>query len=389
MCTQIVPIEGYSVSLIKVAAMSLAPILFIIGGYFKRISDSLVYGVIILVMMFVCAALASPFVAWDRIGYRAMYVFMFILITGILYEGCISLSLLKRLLITLLLLYGIVMILQHILLLTGIRQFPLLNYNATITMAGVFKVNGLAAESSHAARIMTVMYWGTIKLVEIENKHKLTFRNIIQELPCCTVLFFLSMLTMGSATAIIGMLLIFIYILNKNIGLFLIALVGFIMIMSLDVDNVQIQRVQKVFFSIFSDDVGETLKNSEGSGAVRILPIINTFKLNLFSLDTWIGQGSTYNPNTSFIDRVFSSNRYIGDITSFGLLSYIASLVFVYKCCIRKFFSIETLLFLCLATFSVGSVYYTWFMFIVFASIRFIENQSFKSDQETTQIENI
>lgn len=72
------------------------------------------------------------------------------------------------------------------------------------------------------------------------------------------------------------------------------------MIMSLDVDNVQIQRVQKVFFSIFSDDVGETLKNSEGSGAVRILPIINTFKLNLFSLDTWIGQGSTYNPNTSF-----------------------------------------------------------------------------------------
>ena len=160
--------------------MSLAPILFITGGYLKKISDSLVYGVISLVMMFVCAALASPFVAWDRIGYRAMYVFMFILITGILYEGCISLSLLKRLLTTLLLFYGIVMILQHILLLTGIRQFPLLNYSATITMAGVFKVNGLAAESSHAARIMTVMYWGIIKLVEIENKHKLTFRNIIR-----------------------------------------------------------------------------------------------------------------------------------------------------------------------------------------------------------------
>lgn len=33
----------------------------------------------------------------------------------------------------------------------------------------------------------------------------------------------------------------------------------------------------------------------------------------------------------------------------------------------------ETLLFLCLATFSVGSVYYTWFMLILFAAIRYLD----------------
>lgn len=388
MSTQIVPIEGYSVSLVKVAAMSLAPVLFAIWGYFKGISNALVYGIIMLIIMFVCAAFASPLVAWNRIGYRAMYVCMFILVTSILCEGCISPSLLKRLLMTLLLLYGIVMILQHILFLVGIRQFPLLNYSATITMTGVFKVNGLASEPSHAARIMTVMYWGIIKLTEMERENKLTFKELIQELPYCSALFFLSMVTMGSATAMIGILLIFTYCLNKNIGVFLMAIVGFILLMSIDIDNIQIQRIQKVFFSIFSDDVGDTLKNSEGSGAVRILPIINTFKMDLSSLETWIGQGSTYNPNISFIDRVFSNNRYIGDITSFGLLSYIASLVFVYKCCIRNFVSMQTLLFLCLSTFSVGSVYYTWFMFIVFASIKNFENSSLANRKEIIQIEN-
>ena len=34
----------------------------------------------------------------------------------------------------------------------------------------------------------------------------------------------------------------------------------------------------------------------------------------------------------------------------------------------------ETLMFLLLATFSVGSVYYTWFMFMVFAAIKYYEN---------------
>lgn len=144
----------------------------------------------------------------------------------------------------------------------------------------------------------------------------------------------------------------------------------------IEIDNSQVRRIQNVFNSFFSDDISRTLKKSEGSGAVRIMPFINTFKMDFFSLDTWIGQGSVSNSNTNFIDRVFSESRYIGDITSFGLLSYIASLIFVFKCCIKRFYSTETLLFLFLATFSVGSVYYTWLMLMIFAAIKYFENQT-------------
>ena len=326
--------------------------------------------------MIVCALLAPSLVAWDRIGYRAMYILMFICVNGIIYDGSITLPFLKRLLVILTISYGIIFIIQHILFLSGIRQVPFLNYYASVTMAGVFKPNGLAIEPSHAARILTVMYWGILKLTEIAQGQKLTFNSAIKELPYCSILFFLSMIAMGSATAMIGILLIFLYFFNRNIVFFLLGLIIFILIMNVEIDNSQVHRIQNVLNSFFSDDVAETLKKKEGSGAVRIMPFINTLRMDFFSLDTWIGQGSIVNHNSNFIDRVFSESRYIGDITSFGLLSYIASLVFVFKCCIRKLCSMETLFFLFLATFSVGSVYYTWLMFMIFAAIKYFENQA-------------
>ena len=139
--------------------------------------------------------------------------------------------------------------------------------------------------------------------------------------------------------------------------------------MNMEIENMQIRRIQNVFNSFFSDDVSETLKKSEGSGAVRIMPFINTFNMDFFSVSTWIGQGSV--SETNFLKKVFSESRYLGDITSFGLISYLTSLLFVYKCCIRKFLSMETLIFLLLATFSVGSVYYTWLMLMIFMIVKY------------------
>lgn len=327
MGVQIILFEGYSVSPVKVTAMSLSLLLIVLFGYFKNVTDALVWGVVNLVIMVACASWASPLIAWDRIGYRGMYIIMFVCVNNILYDGCISISFLKRILITLTLLYGIVFLIQHILFLLGIHQLPIINYYASITMSGVFKPNGLAAEPSHAARIMTVMYWGILKLTEMEMGKRLTIKDTLKIHPYCSALFLISMLTMGSATAIIGILLVLLYFFNRSIGIFIIAIIGFILMMTIKTDNSQLVRVQNIFNSLFSDDVASTLKMREGSGAVRIMPIINTFRMDFFSLETWIGQGSTTDASVSFLDRVFSSSRYIGDITSFGLLSYISSLL--------------------------------------------------------------
>ena len=180
------------------------------------------------------------------------------------------------------------------------------------------------------------------------------------------------MIAMSSATAIIGMLLVLSHFFSKNIFLIFIALIVFIVIMNVEIDNLTIKRIQVVFNSFFSDDVANSLKKGEGSGAVRIMPIVNTItNLDWFSWSSWVGQGSVQNQGVDFVKQMFRENRYIGDVTDFGLFSYFTSLLFVYKCCIRKFFSLESLMFLLLTTFCVGSVYYTWLMLIVFCLIKY------------------
>jgi hypothetical protein len=374
MSIQLVAIEGYALSVVKVAAMALSAFFIIIFGYTKRLSNAVVYGLFNVIIMSVCAILASPLVAWDRIGYRMLYILMFICVYDIIYEGNINIQMAKRLCIILIVLYGIDIILQYFLHFAGFQEFPLLNHYGTITMTGIYKPNGLSIEPSHSARIMTIIYWSIIKLTEIENKRKQSFIEFVKAYPITSALFYISMLSMGSATALIGVLLILLVFFYQNYALFLIGLIGFILIMNMQIDNPQVRRLQIIFNSLFSDDTISSLKRKESSGAIRILPILNTFRMDIFAVDTWIGQGSV-SQIRNFLQRTLSERRYIGDVTSFGLLSYLASLLFVYKCCIRRFLSMETVLFFFLATFSVGSIYYTWLMLILFCLVQYFESE--------------
>lgn len=44
---------------------------------------------------------------------------------------------------------------------------------------------------------------------------------------------------------------------------------------------------------------------SEGSGAVRIMPILNTFSIDLFDSQPWIGQGNDQETNAqNYIKRM-------------------------------------------------------------------------------------
>lgn len=372
MSTQIIALEGFGVSSIKVIAMLLAPLIILTFGYFKFISEALVCGGIFLITMTVCAMCSSHLVAWNRIGYRAMYVMMFICIYYIIYEGCINLIFFKKIIRVLIVAYGISFIIQHVFFLAGFREIPILNFYGSLTLKGVFKPNGLAIEGSHAARILTVLYWSFLKLTEIEKEHLIKFKESWKDYTLPTLFFWFSMVLMGSATAMIGMFLILLYFFKRSAGVILCGLIAFILLMDMDIDNVTIKRVQVVFNSFFSDNVGNALQKGEGSGAVRIMPIVNTVtNLDLFSWKSWIGQGSVQNLDIDFVKRMFSDSRYIGDITDFGLFSYLLSLIFVYRCCIRCFFSMESLLFLFLATFSVGSVYYTWLMLILFCIVKY------------------
>ena len=374
--TQIIGIEGFVISPIKVAAMMCAPLIILVCGYIKHLSDALVYGVLYIIVITLCALCASNAVSYARIGYRAMYVMTFVCVYYMVHRGQIELSFFKRIFKTIIIVYGLIIFSQYILYFSGIRQFTLLNFYGAVGMNGVFKPNGLAVEASHAARILPVLYYGLLKLTEIETGNNACYKNSWKEdLKLPSITFWVSMIMLHSATAMIGMFLIFFYLFKDNRMIILCLFVAFIILMNVEIDNLTFKRIQVIYHSFFSGDMASSLQQNEGSGAVRIMPIINTLtNLNLFSLSTWIGTGNVHDLNVDFVKRMFSEDRFIGDISDYGLISYLTSLALVYKCSIGRFFSIESLMFLCLATFSVGSVYYTWLMLIVFCIIKFYES---------------
>lgn len=372
MSVQIIALEGEEISPIKVFAMMLAP--FLIVFMRLKINDyrAILLSGVYISMMAICCLLSGQGISWSRIGYRAMFVMMFICVYGIVYNGDINLQFIKKILKVLLVAYGITYAIQHVLYLFGVTELPIFNYYFQPNPYGVFKATGLSLEASHSGRLMPLFYWGILKLTEIETGRPIGFIQSWKQFPLLSALFWLTMATMGSAMAVIGGILILVYLFRRNRVLILCGVALFVALMCIDVDNSQVKRVQVVVNSLFSDNPRDVMIEKELSGATRIVPMLNMLSIDLTNISTWVGSGNVQDITVDQLyDATFLKSRYIGDIPDYGLLTYIASLLFVYGCCIRKFLSMESLLFFVLATFCIGSIYYTWLMLMLFSMVRY------------------
>lgn len=385
MSVQIIGIEGMRISPVKVAAMGCSPlIMLILWGHFMNDVKVLFYSIFYLVVLIICCSLSGNTIVWDRIIYRGLFLATFCCVYQTLYTGKLTIEYFQKLLVFLVCLYGTVFIIQNISFAVGIRQLLLINLYGAQTMVGSLKANVLAIEPSHAARILAFLYLGVVKLTEIMKGREMSLLEHYRENPYSTISFFITMLFMGSATAIIGFFCIMAHFVKRHVILYVLTAIGVVTLLNVDTGIEQLTRVRNVINAFFSDDVVSNLKAKEGSGASRIIPMVNTFtNLNLFSWTTWVGQGSTH-MRTHL--SMFSTQR-IGDITDFGLFTYLCSLLFVYKCCIRKFFTIENLLFFIMIGYAVGSLYTCWCALIVCTAIKYYSDHVPASETENGDIQ--
>lgn len=368
MSVQIIALEGMSISPLKAGAMSLSfPILFCLLTRTRRDMTVFFLAIVYLTVLTCCSIMSSAVVSWDRIIYRAMFLSTFICHYYIIYTEKTDISFVRKLFAFIVCAYGASFILQCFFFLIGIRGLLLINLSGAMTMGGGIKANCLAIEPSHAARILAFVYWGYIVLTEIVNAREMTIIEHYKKNPYVTVSFWLTMLFMGSSTAILGAAIVGIHFVKKRLEIYLFAVIACIVFMNIDFHIETIDRLKKVVEAFMSDDTVNTLKNTESSGGSRIAPIVNTLThLDVTLLETWIGRGSD---NVRTHAAMWTTQR-IGDINDFGLVTYICSLIFVFKCCIRRFFCIETLLFAILLGFAIGSLYTCWCGMMVFTAIR-------------------
>ncbi len=371
MCTQFVGIEGYGVSPLKVALMGLAPIFFLMNN--PRINKAVVFGSLFFISCVLCAYMAGP-VRWSTVIYQGMFIFIFVCFYSLLRQGEIQLDSFKRFLKYFIYTYCIVLILQQICLLMGLKNFILINLANQYYLA-IDKLPLLTQEPSSSARILAVLMLGYLRCTEIGTGSKPHLSELFsEENRWVTILFLYAMTTMGSGTAYICLGILSCYFINRKSAIYIIPLVASLVFLS---DYFEIKQLSRVKATIEATATGDSdiVIETDQSASSRILPLLNLVtKTDLSDKTSWFGKGTSTKEEKENWFRTFTKAR-VSIVDQYGLLTFLFSLVLVYSCIIKRIFSIESLFFIIIFGLSLMNVAYVWGAMMIFAAVRYFQEQ--------------
>ncbi len=372
MCIQFIPIEGYGVSNIKIAAMCLTPFIWL--NSFKTFSKAFVWGGIYLLVILFSVIYNSDSFRLSTVGYKVSFVMMFIMYYDLIYfNRALTLQDFIKFLRALILAYFICLLVQQLAIIVGLRTLPIINLMGYLNRG--IGSNSLALEPSHAARILTVLMLVLLRMYEVKwGRSNLTLSKLYKENKWIILGFLWSMLTMGSGTAFAGLAILSLYFIKKQYAI-IISLVFFVFYLSIPFINYEPFNRAKVALEVSATLDQKAVKDADQSAAIRIIPLINSFsELDLTEKETWFGKGIDVN----ILEGAWSKELTIGGISDYGLISYIISLIFVFVCCIKKIWSLETLIFVFLMGAGISNIAYGWGILMLFATSKyFMTNKRF------------
>lgn len=368
---QYIPLESRAgVSPLKVALMAIAP--FILLRYI-RVTKALAIALLYMLYIFITAyALHPSTFRASTVIYLFMFVTSYVAFYNFVYVNKVFtldffLSFVKKFIYV----WVGVLIVQQVFLLIGIKYFPLINL-CQILDRGI-GANSLSYEPSSFARTLAVLYYAYIKCNEYRQGRPIDFIQIFNpEHRRVTLLFLWSILTMGSGTAFVCMAVVAIYFLRGRAMILSIPiLIGSFFILQ-ESENESFHRAQKAALITMTGD-RKAIVEADGSAAVRIKPMLNTFTIDLFKTSTWIGEGC----DAGIKKGHYSDNQYIGEINNYGLIAYILGLTLVFSCSIT-FLSIPTIMYFLGIGGGTGNIAYTWGILMIFTCVRFFKEEQLK-----------
>lgn len=377
---QLVFIEGEGISPLKVTIMAICPLIFLFKVPF--LSSAFWWGLIYFISCLLISLLHGQ-MRFSTIGYLGLFIGMYITYYNLIYSKSFTLDYFIKLVRIIIIAFGVCLLLQQISILIGIRNFPFINL-VNQNFLAIDKLPSLTIEPSHSARILTVLMFAYIKCNEFKANTPFKLSHLFTDRNKWTTYCFLwSMLTMGSGTAFMGLGILSIYFITKRNFFYIIPIFLLMLTIGEIIGVKQMQRATNLLeATILTGDV-ETMHETEGSGAIRIIPVINTFtEVDLFDQETWLGNGTqTKEYAQDFWKRTTDK---IVIVEQYGLLTFIISLLLVFKCAIRRFFSIETLVFVGLLSLTIANIYYAWSIMMLFTTIKYFDIQKSNNTNEQT-----
>lgn len=361
-----VPIEQGAFSIVKIGFMGICPLIF----FAKQpiITKTFVLGASYWIVCYTLSLLKGE-MRFSTLGFLGMYLILYITYFNFIVKGTFTLKYFTKILKYLIIAYGVVLIGQQLCVLVGLRNMPLLNLQNQFFLS-ITKLPSLSLEPSHSARILAFAMLGYIRCIEITIEQTITLQELFNKKHrIVTFLFLWSMLMMGSGTAFVGLSIISLYFITRKTALYIIPIIIGLFVLGQTMELEQMNRTVSLAQAASTGDT-EKMYETEGSGATRFAPILNTLtKTDINQLETWIGKTSM-KKNNSWWER---REKKIYD--QYGLIAFIISLVFVFSCVIWRFFSIETLFYILLLGFNITNFYYFWGCLMIMTTVTYFKRK--------------
>ena len=377
-----VPIEQGPFSPVKIGFMGICPLIFIAKK--PIVTKALVLAAIYWLVCYTLSLLKGE-MRFSTLGFLGMYLILYINYYSFIVKGTFTLEYFTKVLKYLIIAYAVVLIGQQMCVLVGLRNMPLLNLQNQFFLS-ITKLPSLTLEPSHSARILTFTMLGYLRCMEIMKGKRITLQELFSpEQRIVTFSFLWSMLMMGSGTAFVGMGVLSFYFITRKTVIYIIPLIIGMFMLGQSMELKQMDRAVALAEAASTGSAEEAMA-ADGSGATRIIPVMNVFtKTDVTQLETWIGKKNMEK------DKHWWKRTDTKIYDQYGLIAFIISLVFIYSCVIRHFFSIETLLYLILLGFTLGNIYYAWGCLMIMTGVTYfqkicIENDTIRISQHNNSI---
>lgn len=330
--------------------------------YSFKASKAVLIGVIYLIYQYIVASFHPESFRWSTYIYTILLVLTYVSFYNLVFiERVFKIDHFINICKWFMMLYFVVCIVQQVLTLAGIGYFPL--FNMMTNLGRGIGCQSLSMEPSTFGRFMLVFYYAYIKCQEYKrDEGPFTLRELFEgEHKWVTIRFLWMMLTMGSGTAFVCLILLSLYFVRWHNWYYMIPtlIICYSLIQASGIEA--LDRATSTIEATATLDK-ETVQETDGSASVRIAPLLNSLTADFSKKETWFGYGVDSGLSTGLNRTIFHD---------YGFIYYIITLLLCFSCA-YNFWSLGTIFMFAGVGGGAGSnIQYAWALMMVMTCVKY------------------
>ena len=352
---------------------------FVLLFYTFKISKALIIGCIYLIYQFISASFHPESWRWSTLLYSVGLVSTYICFYNlVVIEKVFTINHFIRICKWVMGAYFVVCIIQQIFLLIGINYFPLINL-CQVFNRGI-GCNSLCQEPSTFGRFMLIFYYAYVKCCEYKRgEGPFTLNELFSgEHKWVTIRFLWMMLTMGSGTAFVCLILFSLYFVRRHNWYYVVPILAICYTL---IQASGIEALDRATTTIEATSTldSQTVREIDSSAAARIAPVLNSLNADFTKFDTWFGKGIDAGHRTPFDEMTMFED--------YGFIHYLIAMFFNFSCAYNIWSLAPIFLFSGVGGGTGGNIQYVWALAMVMTCVKYFHDNQENPDIYEDEIE--